>query len=324
MNTTEIIFPWGDNRRYNSYAGYFKRMFGGRVQKLTIDAGFSCPNRDGSVSTGGCTYCNNDAFNPSYCTAVKPILTQVEEGIEFHANRYRRADRFLAYFQAFSNTHASLDKLKSIYSQALAHPGVIGLVIGTRPDCVDAEKLDFFAELAKEKYVIIEYGIESCYNPTLERINRGHSYELAEWAICETAKRGVKVGAHMVFGLPGETRAEMLAESKVLSALPLDTIKFHQLQIVTGTVMEHQYLEDSTQFDLFGLDEYFEFLADFVEQFNPNIVIERFVNEVPPRFLVAPVWGNYRADQLGVKFEKLLESRDTWQGKFYTPAIRPA
>ncbi len=315
MSSTEIIYPWGDNRRYNTYSGYFRRTFGGRVQKLTIDAGFTCPNRDGTVGTGGCTYCNNDAFNPSYCSAVKPILQQVEEGIEFHANRYRRAENFLAYFQAFSNTHAPLEKLKEIYAQALAHPKVIGLVIGTRPDCIDEAKLDYFAELARNRYVIVEYGIESCYNQTLERINRGHTYEQAEWAIRETAKRGIRTGAHLIFGLPGESREEMLSQAAIISQLPLDTVKFHQLQIVKDTAMEKEFIAHPEQFQLFELEEYLSFLADFLEKFNPNIVVERFVNEVPPWFLVAPIWGDYRADQLGVMFEKLLETRNTWQGK---------
>jgi len=316
--STEPIYPWGDSRRYNTYSGYFRRTFGGRVQKLTIDAGFTCPNRDGTVGTGGCTYCNNDAFNPSYCNSVKPILQQVEEGIEFHANRYRRAENFLAYFQAFSNTHAPLEKLKEIYAQALAHPKVVGLVIGTRPDCIDEAKLDYLAELAQHHYVIVEYGIESCYNQTLERINRGHTYEQAEWAIRETAKRGIRTGAHLIFGLPGESREQMLSEAAIISQLPLDTVKFHQLQIVTDTTMEKEFLAHPEQFQLFELQEYLSFLANFLEKFNPNIVVERFVNEVPPWFLVAPNWGSYRADQLGVMFEKLLEARNTWQGKKFS------
>lgn len=315
MSSIDITYPWGGSRRYNTYSGYFRRTFGGRVQKLTIDAGFTCPNRDGTVGTGGCTYCNNDAFNPSYCSAVKPILQQVEEGIEFHANRYRRAENFLAYFQAFSNTHAPLEKLKEIYAQALAHPKVIGLVIGTRPDCIDEAKLDYFAELARNRYVIVEYGIESCYNQTLERIYRGHTYEQAEWAIRETAKRGIRTGAHLIFGLPGESREEMLSQAAIISQLPLDTVKFHQLQIVKDTAMEKEFIAHPEQFQLFELEEYLSFLADFLEKLNPNIVVERFVNEVPPWFLVAPIWGNYRADQLGVMFEKLLETRNTWQGK---------
>ncbi|PKP17683.1 MAG: TIGR01212 family radical SAM protein, partial [Bacteroidetes bacterium HGW-Bacteroidetes-22] len=186
------VFPRG--KRYNSYNEYFKRTFGSRVQKLSVDAGFTCPNRDGTVASGGCTYCNNDAFNPSYCQPNKTVTMQLEEGKQFHAWRYRRAVNYLAYFQAFSNTYAPLPKLRELYDEALAVPGVIGLVIGTRPDCVDEEKLDYFATLAEKYYVIIEYGIESCYDQTLCKINRGHSFEEAVKAVKATAQRGIRVG----------------------------------------------------------------------------------------------------------------------------------
>ncbi|HPX06325.1 MAG TPA: TIGR01212 family radical SAM protein [Tenuifilaceae bacterium] len=311
------MFPWGDTRRFNSYSGYFKRIFGGRIQKLTIDAGFTCPNRDGSLSVGGCTFCNNDAFNPSYCESVKSITQQIEEGIEFHAVRYRRAERYLAYFQAYSNTHAPLERLKQIYDEALAHPRVIGVVIGTRPDCVDADKLDYIQSLAQNHYVAVEYGLESTYNSTLERINRGHSYEKSVWAIQETAKRGIKVGAHIIFGLPGETREMMMSQAQTLSQLPLDTIKFHQLQIIKGTIMEQEYLQNPNDFKLFAMDEYLDFMADFLERFNPNIVVERFTGEAPPRFLATPSWGRLRTDQVLQLFEKRLLERDTYQGRLW-------
>lgn len=313
-----MSYPWGDNRRFNSYSNYFKREFGGRVQKLTIDAGFTCPNRDGTVATGGCTYCNNDAFNPSYCTPSKSITQQIDEGIEFHAVRYRRADRYLAYFQAFSNTHAPLDKLEKLYTEALANPKIIGLVIGTRPDCVDEQRLDYFQELSKKYYIALEYGVESCYNKTLELINRGHNFEKSVWAIEETHRRGIKTGAHIIFGLPGESREEMMAEAAILSKLPLNTIKFHQLQIIKGTTMELQYQQNPSMFNLFGMEEYFNFMVDFLEQLNPNFVVERFTGEAPPRYLATPPWGNYRTDQLMVMLEKILEQRNTWQGRLFS------
>jgi len=312
-----MLYPWGDNRRFNSYAGYFKRTFGGRVQKLTIDAGFSCPNRDGSIGVGGCTYCNNDAFNPSYCSPTKSITQQLEEGISFHGVRYRRAESYLAYFQAYSNTHASAQKLKEFYSEALAHPKVIGLVIGTRPDCVDEEKLNYIQELSKQYYISLEFGVESCYNRTLEAINRGHSFEKSVWAIEESAKRGINVGAHIIFGLPGESREEMLAEAKILSTLPLNSIKFHQLQIIKGTAMEKQYKDSPEIFNLFGMNDYLHFVVDFLERLNPNFVVERFTSEAPPWFLAVEGWGLLRTDQLLNKIEKILEERDTWQGKIY-------
>lgn len=309
------LFPWGDNRRFNSYAGYFKRTFGERVQKLTIDAGFTCPNRDGRVGVGGCTYCVNDAFNPSYCQSEKPIAQQLDEGVGFHANRYRRARNFLAYFQAYTNTYAPLEQLKKQYSEALSYPNVIGLVIGTRPDCVNEELLDYLADLSKQYYIIVEYGIESCYNRSLERINRGHTFEKAVWALEESKKRGIKTGAHFIFGLPNESIEDMIAEAAIISQLPLDTVKFHQLQIIKGTVMEKEYAENPDEFVRFTVEGYIDFFIDFVEQLSPNIVIERFAGEVPPHFLAVPAWGLIRNDQLLALFEKRLEERNAWQGK---------
>jgi len=311
-------YPWNHSRRFNAYSNYFRQHFGERVQKLSIDAGFSCPNRDGTVGIGGCTYCNNDAFNPSYCFPEKSVAQQIEEGIEFHAKRYRRAEKYLAYFQAYSNTYASLDELKKIYNQALQHPLITGLVIGTRPDCMDEEKLDYFARISKEKYLIIEYGIESCYNSTLKSINRGHSFETLHEMLKLTASKGIKTGGHIIFGLPGETKEEMLAEAGILSGLSLSNIKFHQLQIIKNTAMEKQYTEHPEEFRFFELEEYIEFMVDFLERLNPAFVVERFAGEVPPRFLAGPGWGLIRNDQILQKVEKKLEERDSWQGKFFS------
>lgn len=316
-----IIFPWGHNRRFNSYSEYFKKKFGTRVQKLSIDAGFTCPNRDGTKGINGCTYCNNDAFNPSYCHPEKNIEQQIKEGIEFHTNRYRRAEKYLAYFQAYSNTYAPLEKLKHIYSQALNFDEIVGLVIGTRPDCIDSEKLSYFKKLSEKKYLIIEYGIESCYNQTLIKINRGHTFEDAKKAITLTSDYGINVGAHIIFGLPGETRNQMLEQADIISGLPINTIKFHQLQIIKGTALEKQYNSQPETFKFFELDEYIDFIVDFTELLNPNIVIERFAGEVPPRFLSGPGWGLIRNDQLLNKIEKRLEERNTWQGKYYKASI---
>jgi len=302
-------------RRFNSYANYFKEVFGGRVQKVTIDAGFSCPNRDGKVAHGGCTYCNNDSFNPSYCNPSKSVRQQIEEGIEFHANRYRRAKDFLAYFQAYSNTYKPLEELKRIYGQALEMPEIKGIVIGTRSDCIDEKKLSFFADIAKTHYVILEYGIESVYDQTLERINRGHDYQSVVDAVSLTKSYGLHVGAHMIFGLPGETRQMMLDEVEILNKLPLDTIKFHQLQIVKGTAMGKDYFKNPSDYHLFGLEEYLNFIVAFVERLNPDFVVERFAGEVPPRFLIASGWAGLRYDQVLNKIEKRLEEKATWQGR---------
>ncbi len=310
-------YPWGHDRRFNAYANYFRNHFGERVQKLSLDAGFTCPNRDGSLGVGGCTYCNNDAFNPSYCQPQKSVEQQMKEGMEFHQNRYRRVGKYLAYFQAYSNTYAGIEQLKSIYGQALQFPEVVGLVIGTRPDCIDKELLNYFKELSEKYYVIIEYGIESCYDKTLKRINRGHSYQQAVDAIHQTTELGVKTGAHMMFGLPGESREEMLEEAEILSALPLNNIKFHQLQIIKDTQMENEYREDPEQFDFFELEEYIDFIICFLEKLNPNFVVERFAGEVPPRFLAGPGWGKIRNDQILTMIEKQLEERNSWQGKYF-------
>lgn len=311
---SKINYPWGDERRFNSYSKYFKRLFSERVQKVTIDAGFTCPNRDGSVGVGGCTFCNNEAFTPSYCVSRKPVAQQIAEGQEFHANRYRHSSKFLAYFQSYSNTYKPLAELKVIYEEALACEGVVGLVIGTRPDCVDEEKLDYFAELSKRCYLIIEYGVESCYNDTLKAINRGHTIEKSIWAIEETARRGIHVGAHFILGLPGETRQQMIEQVELINKLPLDTIKFHQLQLFKGTTMARQWAETPEVFTFFERDEYLDFFIEILTRLRPDIVVERFAGEAPPRFHVTEGWGRIRNDELIVMLEKRLEALDLHQG----------
>ena len=329
-------YPWGDNRRFNSYSNYFTKQFGGRVQKISIDAGFSCPNRDGKISTGGCTFCSNEAFNPSYCRPEKSIKQQIEEGIEFHQRRYRRASKYLAYFQPFSNTYKPLEELKKIYEQALEPidsisalplarndmdskalklPEISGIVIGTRPDLVDEALLQYLNEIQKTHYVMLEYGVESVYDETLKRANRGHDFATAERAIRMTAESGIPCGAHFIFGLPGESKTMMLDTADIISRLPLTTVKFHQLQIFKGTKMAEEYLEHPEHFHLFDLEEYIDFVIDFAERLNPDIVIERFAGEVPPRFLISEPWMKLRYDEVLSRIEKKMEERNTWQGK---------
>ena len=302
-------------RRYNSFTGYFREKYGCRLQKLVVDAGFSCPNRDGTLSTGGCTYCDNAAFHPGYSTPDKSVTRQLDEGIEFHQGRYRSVTKYLAYFQAYSNTYGPLEKMRRVYEEALAHKDVVGIVVGTRPDCIDAGKLDYLKELSQDHVVIIEYGIESCRDETLRRINRGHTFEQARRAVEMTAEKGLMQGAHFIFGLPGETRQMMLDMAPAINALPLDSVKFHQLQIIKGTAMEREFRERREDFVTFTLEEYIDFFVDFLERLRPDLCIERFAGEVPPRFVNETPWGLVRNPQLLEMLEKRLEERDTWQGR---------
>ncbi len=307
-------YTWGSERRLNTYSDYFKREFGGRVQKITLDAGFTCPNRDGTSGTGGCTFCNNKAFNPSYNDPEKSIESQILQGMKFHKTRYRKANRFLAYFQAYSNTYSSLEHMQSLYEQALKVPGIIGIVVGTRPDCVDEDKLNYFQELSLKHYVTVEYGIESVINRTLQRVNRGHDVEKSLWAVRETARRGIRVGGHMIIGLPGEDRQDFLDSGRELSRWPLNNIKFHQLQIIRHTAMAREFEERPREFVSFTLEEYLELMMEIVEQLNPSIVVERIAGEVTPGMGIRDGWG-IRYDRVLQAFEDLLEKHDTWQGK---------
>lgn len=303
--------------RYNSYIGYFRKTYGERLQKVVVDAGFTCPNRDGLVGTGGCTYCDNAAFHPGYSTAGIPIHEQIDEGIKFHRVRYRKAEKFLAYFQPYSNTYAPLDRLRTLYEEALSHPLVAGIVIGTRPDCVDEEKLDWLASLARSHVVVIEYGIETVYDRTLRRINRGHTFEDALRAVEMTAARGLTQGAHFIFGLPGESVEDMLAYAPIINSMPLHSVKFHQLQIVRGTAMEREFASRPSDFVSFPLDGYLDFMTDLLERLRPDLYIERFAGEVPPRFVNSTPWGLLRNTELIRLLEQRLEERDTFQGRLY-------
>lgn len=315
-------FPRKHNRRFNAYTNFCLKKFGERVQKLSINAGFSCPNRDGKINVDGCTYCNNAAFNPSYCSPAKSITRQINEGMEFHAVRYRRVAKYLAYFQPFSNTYAPIEIIKSKYEEALQHPAIAGLVIGTRPDCVDEEKLDYLQKLSEKYFIAVEYGVESCYNKTLHRIRRGHTFEQSVKAVKDTAARNIHTGIHIIFGLPGESKEEMMNEADIISSLPLNSVKFHQLQIIRDTAMEKEFGQAPGQFHIFSLPDYIEFIIDFCETLNPSIMIERFTAEAPPRFLVAGAFGLLRTDRILQMIEKRMEERNTWQGKRLQPFER--
>ena len=313
------VYPWGHEGRYNDFSRAFRQRFPGRVQKVSVDGGFTCPNRDGTLALGGCSYCNNRSFNPDYCREVTGIAAQVRAGIEFFSKKYPSMG-FLAYFQAYSNTYAPLDLLKTRYEEALAQPGILGLVLGTRPDCVNDEVLDYLAELAQRCYVMVEYGVESVNDATLHRIHRGHSYETSCRAIRETARRGIPTGAHLMIGLPGEDRHDWLQQARAISELPVDHLKLHQLQIVRGTLMAHEYAEHPDRFHLLSPEEYLVVVVNYLERLAPRIVVERFTSEAPAELRIAPDWGSLRNYQFAMRVEKRLAERDTWQGRLYSPA----
>jgi radical SAM protein (TIGR01212 family) len=308
-------FVWGSNKRYNDFSGFFRRKFDGRVQKISIDAGFTCPNRDGSRGTGGCSYCNNSTFSPAYCNLEKSVASQLTEGIEFFSRKYNSM-KFLAYFQAYSNTYAPIENLKDLYEEALSHKEVIGLVIATRPDCLTPEILDYLQQLAEKYYIMVEFGIESHKNSSMERINRGHTFEESVTALNETSRRKIHNCAHLILGLPGETETDWLDQARVISQLPVENLKLHQLQIHKGTRMYHEYLQDPEQFPKFTVEGYLELVVQYLELLNPEIVVERFVSEAPDELLIAPRWG-LKNFEFTAKLEKLLEERDTWQGRLF-------
>lgn len=391
---------YSDGKHYNSFVGYYRRRYGERVQKLVLDAGFSCPNRDGTVGWGGCSYCDNAAFHPGYSTPGKALLAQIEEGIEFQRVRYPRVRHYLGYFQAYSNTYGTLERLRRAYEEVLSHPEVVGIVIGTRPDCVDEEKLDYLSGLAGGRVlkgwrrtfggsgidggwanersadsgsgangwraddrstndrstnsrstnsrstnggsiddrstnngsadgglpegktidapiVVVEYGIESCYDATLRRINRGHDFECARRAVEMTAERGLDTGAHFILGLPGETREMLLDQCDAISSLPLRSVKFHQLQIVKGTAMEKEHAADPSAFYRPGLDEYLDFVIDILERLRPDLYIERVAGEVPPRFVNDTPWGLVRNFEILRMLDRRMEERGARQGRLF-------
>ena len=302
-------------KRYNELGDFFARYFPYKVQKISINAGFTCPNRDGSKGHGGCTYCNNQTFSPDYCHTEEGIGDQMNKGIGFFSRKYP-AMKYLAYFQAYTNTYDELETLKAKYEEALRQPGVVGLIIGTRPDCMPDTLLDYLTELSKKTFLMVEYGVESTLDETLEYINRGHSWECSVETIKRTAERGIITGAHMILGLPGESREQVLDHARRLSELPITTLKLHQLQLIKHTKMARQFREQPEKFHLFTADEYIDLAIDFIELLRPDIVVERFVSQSPKELLIAPDWG-LKNFQFTAKVNKRLEERDTWQGKKY-------
>ena len=302
-----------ERKRYREFGDFLRERFPFKAQKIAINAGFTCPNRDGSKGRGGCTYCNNQTFNPGYCQTDKSVADQLAEGVRFFSRKYPEM-RYLAYFQAYTSTYGEQERLERLYEEALSYPGVVGLVIGTRPDCMPDHLLDYLARLSERVLVLVEYGVESTLDRTLRRINRGHDFAEAEEAIRRTATRGIAVGAHLILGLPGESRDEILGHADRLSDLPLTTLKLHQLQLIRHTRMALEFERQPEDFHLFTVDEYIDLAIDFIERLDPAIALERFVSQSPKELLIAPDWGlkNY---EFTARVNRRLAERDSWQGK---------
>ncbi|MEC7646482.1 MAG: TIGR01212 family radical SAM protein [Bacteroidota bacterium] len=305
-----------NSKRYKDFTSFVRDKFGFRVQKVCINAGFTCPNKDGSKGVGGCTYCNNNTFNPDYCKPIKPIKVQIEEGIEFFCGKYK-SQKYLAYFQAYTNTYAPLDDLKKMYEEALEHKDVVGLVIATRPDCIENNVLDYLQELVNKGYFIkLEFGLESTNNETLKIINRCQTHEHAIDAFNRANNRGIHLGGHLILGLPGETKNDMLEHARKISNLPVNTLKVHHLQIVKHTMMAYQFKHTPEMFTFMQLDEYIDLVVDFIELLNPDIILERFFSESPAKMLIYPKYGlkNFEVKHL---VEKRLEERNAFQGRLF-------
>jgi len=315
----ETLSPFGA-RRYHAWNDAVKIRYGGRVQKVSIAADFTCPNRDGLLGTGGCTFCNNAGFTPGYLDRRQSITAQIDAGLRFLPRRYPDTRHYIAYFQSYSNTYGELERLRACYEEALAHPQISGLAIGTRPDCLPDAVLDYLATLAREHIIELEIGVESCNDEALARINRGHDFAASADAIRRAAERGLEVTAHLMFGLPGESYASMLEGARQLSALPVRALKLHQLQLVRGTALAREWEGDAAAVPLLDEDAYIKLLADFIERLSPAILLQRLGSEVPPALKLAPHW-NIRLSELAPRLTAELARRDSWQGCRYQAEI---
>jgi radical SAM protein (TIGR01212 family) len=307
------------SKPYRDFGDFLQAAFPFKVQKISINAGFTCPNRDGTKGWGGCTYCNNQTFSPQYAANGKPVAQQLEEGIRFFSHKYPRM-KYIAYFQAYTNTYDSVENLLSKYEEALSHPDVVGLIIGTRPDCMPEELLDELEKISSRYFLLVEYGIESTCNETLQFINRGHTYEEAVDTILRTSSRKINSGVHLILGLPGETREMILTHADKISRLPLTTVKLHQLQLIRHTKMARQWEEHPEWFYLYPVDEYVDLCIDFLERLHPDFVVERFVSQSPAELLAVPGWGlkNY---EFTAKVNRRISERGSYQGRYFSPSV---
>ncbi len=301
---------------YNDFPSFLKRFFSYKVQKISINAGFTCPNRDGTVGLGGCTYCNNQTFSPAYCKTNKTITQQLEEGKCFFAHKYPSM-KYLAYFQSYTNTYDSFEILKAKYEEALSVRDVVGLVIGTRPDCVSDELLAYLGELSKNQFVLVEYGIETTSDKTLQRVNRGHSFDAVINAVQQTSQYGILTGGHVILGLPGETEDIILSQPEILSKLPLNILKLHQLQIIKGTRMEKEYIASPQDFHISTLEVYLDLVIEYLKRLRPDMVVERFISQSPQELILAPDWG-IRNYEFTMMLMKKMKEKEAYQGQLYT------
>ncbi|MBP6230356.1 MAG: TIGR01212 family radical SAM protein [Paludibacteraceae bacterium] len=314
MNTAEALSHFSAHKRYLDYPHFMHSFFSERIQKISIHAGFTCPNRDGSKGRGGCTFCNNESFSPAYCNDQKSITAQLEEGIDFFGKKHA-AQHYIAYFQSYTNSYDTIETIRLKYEEALQFPSVIGIAIGTRPDCVSEEFLSYLQEIQKKHFVLVEYGIESTNNTTLLAVNRGHTYEESVDAICRTHEKGIMIAAHLILGLPGENRESILQHAKLLAKLPISIIKLHQLQIIKRTTLAKQYEQNNKLVQFYTMEEYIDLCIDFIEFIPPHICIERFVSQTPATMRIAPHWGAKNHEFVD-KIDKRLIERDTYQGKY--------
>jgi uncharacterized protein len=296
--------------RFRTYNRWLKEKFGGRVYKVSVDAGFTCPNRDGTVAAGGCAYCNNNSFRPPVSIKTDPIRDQVRDGINYIRKRFD-ANKFIIYFQPFTNTYADTGYLEKLYTDAIDHPDVVGLAIGTRPDCVDEEKIRMIDEIAQKTFVSLEFGVESIYDDTLRRVNRGHDYAAFLRAMEITRGRSIHIGAHLILGFPWETRVQWLAMADEMSRAGIDAVKIHHLHIVRGTALAAEYAREP--FRVLGYEEYLDLLCEFVERLDSRIIIERMFGEAPSGLLVVPTWRRNK-NHLVVDVQKKFEERNVVQG----------
>ena len=296
---------------YKEFGTWLQAELGCKAQKLSVDAGLTCPNRDGTLGRGGCTFCDNRTFNPAYCRQGGSITDQLEAGKRFFSRKYPTM-KYLAYFQSYSNSYGTLSHLKELYEEALRVPDVVGLVIGTRPDCMPDALLEYLEELNRRTFLLVEYGVESANEETLVRVNRGHTFAQARECIIRTAQRGIRVGVHMILGFPWETRSELIRQAQLIASLPITTLKLHQLQVIRGTQLAREY--ELHPWPLPTAEEYVDLVLEYISHLPSSLVLERFVSQSPPEYVIAPRWG-LKNHEFATLVNKAIQKRSTQLGQ---------